>query len=442
MESDPRVALEELYRAAIGAAAPGPALTAALDRLPSPPHAPTLIAIGKAAPGMLRAAHKWLAARGETPDSAIGIGLDTDDGEPAIPGSTMYRGDHPIPGEASLAAANALDQFLTRRGRAGETWLLLSGGASSLVAAPVDGIPPADFVHLQRVLFGSGLDISAVNRVRKRFSRFAAGRLAAALAPGPVRVFAMSDVPSNDLTSIGSGPCEPDASSAAELRPLLDGASLWDAFPESIRAYLLAVESGDRPETLKPGDPVFRGVSSIVVADNTLARDAVASCALGMGYRVQVSEAPLRAGASETGRTLGDFLLDAARVHRNRARCYIWGGETTVELGDEPGAGGRCQELALAVARRLDAEQVESRVTLLAAQTDGRDGPTDAAGAVVDGYTWGRIRSAGRNPADDLARHQSYPALDSAGALLRVGPTGTNVMDVVIGLIQIGRWGR
>jgi hydroxypyruvate reductase len=115
-------------------------------------------------------------------------------------------------------------------------------------------------------------------------------------------------------------------------------------------------------------------------------------------------------------------------------RCFIWGGETTVTLGDTPpGLGGRCQELALAAARALDG--VQPGVALMAAGTDGRDGPTDAAGAIVDGRTWQAAAAAGRDPANDLAAHDAYRSLDAAGALLKVGLTGTNVMDVVIGVV-------
>jgi glycerate 2-kinase len=147
---------------------------------------------------------------------------------------------------------------------------------------------------------------------------------------------------------------------------------------------------------------------------------------------------PLAGEASAVGASVAAYLLqdcpDPAKPQPAEGRCHIWGGETTVTLGERPGLGGRCQELALAAARVLAGAPVG--VALLAAGTDGRDGPTDAAGAIVDGSTWQSIAHSGRDPAADLAAHNAYPALDAAGALLRPGLTGTNVMDVVIGIVS------
>ncbi len=353
---------------------------------------------------------------------------------PEIP---VIQGDHPEPGSHSLAAAEALGDTVRKIGPDDEVWLLLSGGTTSLVGAPVEGISPADLTSLYTILLGSGLDITAMNRIRKRFSRWGAGRLARALSPARVRVYVVSDVIGDDLASIGSGPCVPDPGTAAEVRRSLEGAHLWDRIPEAARRQLAAAENGTMAETPKPGDRAFERVSIELIASNRLALEAAASRAAELGLEPVIAEAPLAGEASAAGSSVAATLLDnCARSdipQPERRRCLIWGGETTVTLGPSPaGLGGRCQELALAAAEVLAG--AASGCALLAAGTDGRDGPTDAAGAVVDGSTWRAILAAGRNPARDLAAHDAYHALDAVGGLLRPGLTGTNVMDVVIGI--------
>jgi hydroxypyruvate reductase len=208
------------------------------------------------------------------------------------------------------------------------------------------------------------------------------------------------------------------------------------------------VEGGKAPETPKPGDPAFNHVDVDLVASNRLALEAVLRRAGSLGLVAQLVSSRLAGEAAPAGREVARTLLSYSNpvnpqsggVHKN-AVCLVWGGETTVTLGAEPpGKGGRNQEFALAAAEVLglgaEGRGERGSVTLLAAGTDGRDGPTDAAGAIVDASTWLAIRQAGRDPARDLAGHDAYPALDSAGTLLKIGMTGTNVMDVVIGLVQ------
>ncbi|HET6779258.1 MAG TPA: MOFRL family protein, partial [Gemmatimonadales bacterium] len=307
----------------------------------------------------------------------------------------------------------------------------------SLIGAPETGLTPADLQSLYSVLMGSGLDITAMNQIRKRFSRWGAGRLARALCPAPVRVYIVSDVIGDDLPSIGSGPCVPDPTTAGDIRVLLQRAALWPRIPEAARRMILSVESGETAETPKPGDQAFARVTLELVASNRLALEAAAKRAAELGLAPEIVEVPLAGEAATAGASVADNLLNnCARLPipqpTVRRLCRIWGGETTVTLGDHPtGLGGRSQELALAAARTLAATR---GVSLLAAGTDGRDGPTDAAGAIVDGTTWKAIATAGRDPERDLARHDAYPALASAGALVKPGLTGTNVMDIVIGV--------
>jgi hydroxypyruvate reductase len=259
-----------------------------------------------------------------------------------------------------------------------------------------------------------------------------------------VKNFTISDVIGDDLGSIGSGPCVPDDSSAAEVRLALTSAGLWEKIPDAFRTILTAVENGFAPETPKPGDPAFRNLETRLVASNRLALEAMANQATQLGITARVMGADLAGEASETGRRLATLLLtysDPAipqpALHKN-ATLLVWGGETTVTLGQNPGRGGRNQELALAAAEVLAAgsSPARDRVTIMSAGTDGRDGPTDAAGAIVDASTWAAIRAAGRDPGRDLWAHNANPSLAAGHALLITGMTGTNVMDVVAGLIM------
>ena len=449
MTADPRALLSELYRAAISAAAPGPALRVALERntsLDGP--AVHLLALGKAALPMADAAVRYLADRGRQP--AGGLIVVPEPAQSPHPALPVVVGDHPEPGPGSLAAAAALDGAVQAVGPDAEVWVLLSGGATSLLGAPIPGLPPDDLTALYRVMLGSGLDIAAMNRIRKRFSRWAGGRLATALRASQVKNFTISDVIGDDLASIGSGPCVPDPSTASDVIQALGSAGLWENVPARLRDHLEAVVRGEAPETPKSDHPAFRRTETFLVASNQLALEAAAARARALGLEARLLDTALAGEAAEVGRRLASTLLayDDTRMAGaqagglNKDAVLIWGGETTVTLTPDAGRGGRSQELALAAAEGLGREGPRGAdgrsVVLLAAGTDGRDGPTDAAGGFADHDTWARIRGAGRDPAADLRSHRAYDALEAAGALFKTGMTGTNVMDVVFGLIRRG----
>jgi glycerate 2-kinase len=384
---------------------------------------------------MARAAVEVLAEWGAEPAGGLIVG-PADEPSPH-PRLHVVPGDHPEPAAGSLAAALALEQTAAQIGPGDEVWVLLSGGTTSLIGAPEEGLSPAELSGIYALLLGSGLDITAMNRIRKRFARWGGGRLARALAPARVRVYAVSDVIGDDLASIGSGPCVPDPTTAADVRRLLQESKLWDQVPQAARHLVAAVEAGEKPETPKPGDPAFARVTVELIASNRLALEAAAKRAAELGLAPVIEETPLAGEASAAGASVAALLLQHCGrgeipQPEHRARCLIWGGETTVTLGSSAGKGGRCQELALAAARALAG--ASPGAALLAAGTDGRDGPTDAAGAIVDGRTWDAVHRAGRDPTRDLEAHDAYHALDAAGALLRPGLTGTNVMDLVIGI--------
>jgi glycerate-2-kinase len=438
---DARSALIQLYWAAIRSAAPGPALRTALDKLPpeNPRRRIWIFSVGKAANPMATAAVEWLAAHGAEP----GGGVIVAPRQVPTPHHRleMIVGDHPQPGVRSLTAAKVVEQMASRVRPEDEAWVLLSGGTTSLIAAPDAALKPDEMMQLFSLLHGSGLDIATMNLIRKRFTRWGAGRLAAALRCSKIRNFVISDVIGDDLAAIGSGPCVPDPSTAMQVRSILVAYKIWDSVPTTLRRYLHMVERDPGLETPKAGDAVFENVERKIIASNRTALDAIVAKAKEFGYDPRIMSTTLSGEAATAGRrvaaTLSSTCSSSTPTIAERAgrACLIWGGETTVALGEGPhGTGGRCQELALAAARELAQIKSARGSTLLACGTDGRDGATDAAGAVVNRETWNDIARAGRDPEKDLATHDPYHALEAANALLRTDLTATNVMDVVIGV--------
>ncbi|HEY7393377.1 MAG TPA: MOFRL family protein, partial [Gemmatimonadaceae bacterium] len=243
--------------------------------------------------------------------------------------------------------------------------------------------------------------------------------------------------PDDDLAVIGSGPCVPDENRAQDIQSILQRANLMSRIPQAYRDYLTAVVRGTIPDTPTQMHPAFAHVTAKVIGNTKVAVNGAAQRAREKGFTVEIADERLSGEAARAGETIARQLV-AARAAGVEKRCFVWGGETTVTLGDsaDVSGGGRCQELALAAARTLhDAGDGAARISLLAAGTDGRDGATDAAGAVVDASTWDAINATGRDPAHALAVHESHGALRAASALIGRRDTGTNVNDVVIGLV-------
>ncbi len=428
----------ELYDAAVAAAAPGPATARAVDALAIDRAARLWIfAFGKAARPMAAAA---VTSTLRSLHSIVGgLIVGPDDGPSPYPTILSMRGDHPLPGRHSFdAAAKIADVAAGRRG-SDVAIVLLSGGASSLIGAPVRAITESDFVVLHELLLGSGLDITATNMVRKRFARWGAGRLALALAPATTHCLAISDVRNDDMSVIGSGPCMPDGSTVADVNNLLQRSNLLTRLPAPCREYLAGVSRGTVPETPAKSHPAFAHISGRVIGNNRLALEGVASTAADHRLATTIAPERLDGEAARAGESIARTLLAAAAQGATNA-CFAWGGETTVTLSASNGGGtaggGRCQELALAAARVLHQSGADANgIALLAAGTDGRDGATDAAGAIVDQTTWSAAADGGRDPAGALSTHESYKALRAANALIPRRDTGTNVNDVVIGVI-------
>ncbi len=425
-----------MYDAAIAAAAPGPVTGRAVAALKLERSAHIwLFAFGKAAQPMAAAAvASLLKSLGSI---AGGVVVSPEGGAPPYPTLVSMRGDHPIPGRNSFAAAAKIGELTTGRRGNDVAIVLISGGASSLIAAPLRGMDEASVVDLYELLLGSGLDIAEMNAVRKRFSRWSAGRLALALAPACTHCLAISDVADDDLSVIGSGPCVPDTTTAQDVTSILQKADLFSRIPEAYRAYLTGVTRRITPDTPTKSHPAFAHVTARVIGNTRLALDGIAAAARDRAMTVEVIPTRLAGEAAPAGEMIARELI-GARAKGAAGHCIVWGGETTVTLNSDgkPASGGRCQELALSAACALHAAGENGLgISALAAGTDGRDGATDAAGAIVDASTWSDIIAAGRDPARSLASHESYGALLAVNALIPRRDTGTNVNDVVIGLV-------
>jgi hydroxypyruvate reductase len=275
------------------------------------------------------------------------------------------------------------------------------------------------------------MPIQEMNVIRKHLSQITGGRLAARAMPASVVSLIISDVIGNAIDSIGSGPTAPDPSTYATALAILDNYNLNSQAPASIIRVLQDGNVGHLPETPKPGDPLFYRVANHIIASNRQAVEAVAQHAQDIGFHTQVLSTSMEGEAREVGQFLASVLREMAQCNRPLPRpgCCIVSGETTVTLKKDHGQGGRNQELALAAALGLTGLD---NVALVALATDGIDGPTDAAGAIVDETTVARGRLAGFEAKKHLLENNAYPFLAATGDLLRLGPTGTNVNDLIL----------
>lgn len=423
-----------MYEAALAAADPAKAVRdglrareVALEIVRDRPH--WIIALGKAAPAMAGAAVSFCLEQARPIAGGIVIGT----AHAASPHARIDTvvGDHPVPGARSRVAADRLAALTEMVGRDGVVLLLLSGGTSSLIGAPIDGVRAEDLASLHSLLLGAGVPISRVNAVRKRFSRWGAGRLAGALDCERVIPIVLADVPNEDPAMVGSGPVSPDVLEAHHVERILRDAGVAVQVPLSVASAIGAMRAGAMAETPKAGSPAFARVEEPFVVGNSAALEAVASRASAAGWSpVLISRTLLTGDATAAGRAVAHSVMRAAP-----GSCLIWGGETTVRLPADHGLGGRCQQLALAAAEVWSDQHPSVAGTwLLAAGTDGQDGPAPAAGAIVNERTWGHSAASGARPAMSLRRCDSYPALRAASAIVPAHHSGTNVMDVVVAI--------
>jgi glycerate 2-kinase len=380
-----------------------------------------VVAAGKAAFGMGLAAQEALGDR-------FASGVMTASVDPELPHWRTHAATHPTPSAASeRAGRDALALADATRTDGGLLVVCLSGGASAMLAVPADGLSIADKVGVTSALLRAGLDIGAINCVRRHLSGVKGGQLAA--RAGRTLTLAISDVSNpveDDPAVIGSGPTVGDSTTFEDALAVLARASITDAVPRAVVAHLEAGAAGGGGP-VPPGDSRLRSAAYWVIASRRDAMRAAADVATRLGYHTQIVDPPTRGEARDAAPIL---LAEAARLPR--PACLIAGGETTVRVVGR-GRGGRNQELALAAIEQLARL---GPAALASVGTDGVDGPTDAAGAFVDSGTWAAAGPDARAAVDRaLADNDSYPLLERLDALIRTGPTGTNVGDLQVVLL-------
>jgi glycerate 2-kinase len=340
---------------------------------------------------------------------------------------------HPIPDARGEAAAAEILRLARDAGPDSLVLCLISGGGSALTPAPVPGVTLAEKQATTRLLLESGATINELNAVRKHLSRLKGGQLARAAHPAPVVSLLLSDVIGDPLDVIASGPTTPDPTTFGDALAVLDRFGLRARLPSAVRAHLEGGARGVAEETPKPGDPALAGVTTVVIGNNGLVVDAAVAEARRVGLTPCLLTRRLQGEAREVARVFASLLDETARggLIQGRPACLIAGGETTVTIRGR-GTGGRCQEFALALVPEL-ASMLD--VVVLAAGTDGSDGPTDAAGAVVDTTTLERARGKGMDARRALAENDSHPFFAALGDLVMTGPTGSNLMDLYLGVV-------
>jgi glycerate 2-kinase len=344
----------------------------------------------------------------------------------------LFEAGHPLPDENGLRATARAMGLLKGAGAETLVLCLVSGGGSALLVSPVEGIALREKQEVTEMLLRAGADINELNTVRKHLSRVKGGRLAELAHPAGVVSLILSDVIADKLDVIASGPTAPDGTTYADALGVLEKYHLTGRVPQAVMDILRRGGEGLLPETPKPGDRVFERVENIIIGNNKMALEAARQGAMKRGFQTEVISSELTGEAREAGAWLAGKAIEAAKKAPGRRLCLISGGETTVTVTGS-GKGGRNTELALAFAMEVDG--VEG-ISFLSAGTDGTDGPTDAAGAIVDGKTTSIARAMGIDPERHLAENDSYNFFKKAGGLLVTGPTGTNVMDIQIVLIE------
>lgn len=342
----------------------------------------------------------------------------------------IIQAAHPLPDEAGLTAGATIMAMAQQATAADLVICLLSGGGSALLEALPGDISLADLRATTDLLLACGATIGEINTLRKHLSLVKGGQLARAVAPAALLTLVLSDVVGSPLDVIASGPTVPDNSTWADAWAVVNRHELAQRLPASVAVRLGAGRAGALAESPKVGDPLFERAQTVVVGDNAVAAMAAQNEALRQGVHALLLSTFIEGEAREVAK-VAVAVGREVQVHGRPVAppaCLILGGETTVTLGDASGKGGRNQELALAGALALAGS---TGITLVSLATDGSDGPTDAAGGIVDGSTVARGAQLGLDAHDALRHHDAYPYLESTGALLRTGPTRTNVNDLI-----------
>jgi len=382
-----------------------------------------VVGAGKAAAAMARAIEPIL---GRHLDGGVVV-VKYGHGLPTTRIAVVEAG-HPLPDRAGLTAARRIMKLVTGLSARDLLIVLLSGGASSLVPAPVSGVTLGDKQRVTEQLLRCGAGIAEVNTVRKHLSNLKGGRLAA-LSDARIVTIILSDVIGDQLSAIGSGPTANDPTTYGDAIQCLRRYGLWSSAARSVRRHLIRGADGRLTETPKPGARLFRRIQHEIIGNNATALTALIATARAAGWRTLLLP-PFTKDAREAGTEMGTLAKRILMRRRPLPRpcCVMAGGETTVTVTGS-GKGGRAQEFALAAAKAVAGLR---GVYVAAVATDGTDGPTDAAGALVSGETWNRAKAMGLDLDAALSRNDSYRALKRLNCHITTGRTGTNVNDLYL----------
>jgi len=391
--TDPRTQTQAIFQAGVAAADPYERVRASLHHVGE--QLAHIIAVGKAAVRMAQAA-------GEAYPDTRALVVTNYENAQTLKGATVMPAGHPIPDENGLKAAEAVIDTLSSA--TGPILALISGGGSALLPAPAYGISLEEKAAVNAALLASGIEITEMNLVRQQLSRLKGGGMLRHAAPNAVSALILSDVIGDELSAIASGPTVAPLGTKAEAKGILEHYGIWDEMPQSVKAHLLAGEN----ESVLPAH-----------ANHLIGSNGQSVEAMRMAGDAQAIDRPIEGDVADAARRICDACATGITV---------WGGETTVVLKGD-GRGGRNQELALRIA--LEAEvRGWTDWTCLQGGSDGRDGPTDAAGGLVDSGTLQRISDKGGDINALLGNNDSYQALELAGDLLMTDATGTNVADL------------
>jgi hydroxypyruvate reductase len=341
----------------------------------------------------------------------------------------LVEAGHPIPDHRGVTGAGQMAEMLANLNHDDLVICLISGGGSALLVSPVPGISLSDLQSLTTALLASGASIDEINTLRKHLEQLKGGGLARLASPASLVTLILSDVVGDRLDVIASGPTVPDPTTFADAWKVLERYNLLDQIPASLIHHLQRGRHGEVQETPKPGDPLFEKTQNLIIGNNRQAALAAIHQAREEGLHCMLLTTHLQGEARQAGRFLAAIAHQIADSGEPipRPACIVIGGETTVSLTGD-GLGGRNQELALGAVADLAGLDEVALITLA---TDGGDGPTDAAGAIVTGQTLERARALGIEPARFLSHNDAYHFFDPLGNLIRTGPTQTNVTDLV-----------
>jgi hydroxypyruvate reductase len=437
-----RADLEKIYRAAVAAVDPTRLVGRAMDGgCHGAEDVPDLIAgakrvfmlaVGKAAAPMAREIERRIADKLADAIAVIPK-VQQIAGPPILLSGSKLRvlaSGHPVPDASSEAAADAACEML--HGAAADDLVIvaLSGGASAMFTRPAEGIALADKIAVNQALLKAGASIRELNIVRKHLSAVKGGRLIRHCCRARVLGLIISDVPGNDLATIGSGLTAGDWSSFGDAVAVMKRRNIWGRAPESIRGYLERAVAGEADATVKCNDPILERVTNVIIGDGNLALEGAGRAAAALGYHPD-RRIEMRGEANDVGLAIAKYLCEVT----NERVCAMASGEPVVTVRGG-GRGGRAQQCALAAAIELSQRAPGRRITALFAGTDGIDGPTDAAGAFASPGTVADGDRAGVSAATALIRNDSYNFFKAAGGLFVTGPTGTNVSDIFVALVN------